>query len=85
VEDAVREMILGLIELYPNLSNDTFVLAHQLNIETIHKHNVYAERAGTLGELRQEIANSSYVTPHTTQDSWLRARLDLVEKGAGYK
>ena len=85
VEDAVREMILGLIELYPNLSGDTFVLAHQLNIETIHKHNVYAERAGTLGELRQEIANSSYVTPHTTQDSWLRARLGLAEKGVVYK
>jgi GTP cyclohydrolase-4 len=85
VEDAVREMILGLIELYPNLSHDTFVLARQLNIETIHKHDVYAERAGTLGELRQEIAHSSYVTPHTTLDSWLRVQLGLVEKGARYK
>jgi MptA/FolE2 family GTP cyclohydrolase len=75
VEDAVREMILGVIELYPHLADDTFVLARQLNMETIHKHDVYAERAGTLDELRHEITNSSYVTPHTTLDSWLRARL----------
>lgn len=75
VEDAVREMIFGLIELYPNLTDDTFVLARQLNMETIHKHDVYAERAGTLGELRHEIANGSYVTPHTTLDSWLRTQL----------
>ena len=75
-EDAVREIIFGLIELYPNLTDDTFVLARQQNIETIHKHDVYAERSGTLGELRHEINTSSYVTPHTTLDSWLRARLD---------
>jgi GTP cyclohydrolase-4 len=75
-EDAVREIIFGLIELYPYLSDDTFVLARQQNIETIHKHDVYAERSGTLGELRHEINTSSYVTPHTTLDSWLRARLD---------
>jgi MptA/FolE2 family GTP cyclohydrolase len=81
VEDAVREIILGLIELYPNLLDDTFVLARQLNNETIHKHDVYAERAGTLGELRQEITQSSYISPHTTLDAWLRAQLRLVEKG----
>jgi GTP cyclohydrolase-4 len=81
VEDAVREIILGLIELYPNLPDDTFVLARQLNYETIHKHDVYAERAGSLGELRQEISQSSYISPHTTLDAWLRAQLRLVEKG----
>ncbi|MCQ3972731.1 MAG: GTP cyclohydrolase I FolE2, partial [Anaerolineae bacterium] len=78
VEDAVREMILGLIELYPNLPDDTFVLARQLNIETIHKHDVYAERTGVLAELRHELANNSHVTPHTTLDLWLRAQLGLA-------
>jgi GTP cyclohydrolase-4 len=76
VEDAVREMIFGLIELYPTLADETFVLARQLNIETIHKHDIYAERVGTLGELRQEIDQSSYVTPHTTLDAWLRHQLN---------
>ncbi len=78
VEDAVREMILGLIELYPNLPDDAFVLARQLNIETIHKHDVYAERTGVLAELRHELANHSHVTPHTTLDLWLRAQLGLA-------
>jgi GTP cyclohydrolase-4 len=76
VEDAVREMIFGLIESYPQLSDDTFVLARQRNMETIHKHDVYAERVGTLGELRREINNNSYVTPHTTLDSWLQLQLN---------
>ncbi len=76
VEDAVREMILGLIELYPDLPDDTFVLARQTNMESIHKHDVYAERSGTLGELRRELAGPDYVTPHTTLDAWLRARLE---------
>ena len=75
VEDAVREMIYGLIESFPDLPGDTFVQARQVNMETIHKHDVYAERVGTLAELRQEISGGDYVTPHTTLDHWLRDRL----------
>lgn len=75
VEDAAREMIFGLIEAYPHLPGDTFVQVRQVNMETIHKHDVYAERVGTLAELRQEINNGRYVTPHTTLDHWLRYRL----------
>ncbi len=78
VEDAVREIISGLIELYPDLPDDTFVLARQRNMETIHKHDVYAERAGTLGELRHELYSRSYVTPHTTLDSWVQTQLDYL-------
>jgi GTP cyclohydrolase-4 len=81
VEDAVREIILGLIELYPTLPDDTFVLARQLNLETVHKHDVYAERTGTLGELRHELTNGGYITPHPTLDSWLRERLNLAGEG----
>jgi GTP cyclohydrolase-4 len=75
VEDAVREMIYGLLELYPHLPDESFVHARQLNLETIHKHDVYAERAGCVGELRHEIEGQAYITPHTTLDAWLRARL----------
>jgi GTP cyclohydrolase-4 len=77
VEDAVREMLYNLIESYPDLPDDTFVQARQVNMETIHKHDVYAERVGPLAELRQEINGSDYVTPHTTLDYWLRNRLKL--------
>ena len=76
VEDAVREMLYGVVERYPDLPDDTFVLARQLNMETIHKHDVYAERSGTLGELRRELRNNDYVTPHTTLDTWLREKLN---------
>jgi GTP cyclohydrolase IV len=76
VEDAVREMLYGLLELFPDLPEDAFVLSRQVNQETIHKHDVYAERSGTVGELRREIVDGDYVSPHTTLDSWLRARLN---------
>lgn len=82
VEDSVREIILGLIELYPGLPDDAFVLARQVNLETVHKHDVYAERTGTLGELRHELAHSGHSTPHSTLDSWLQGRLWLIEKEA---
>ena len=75
IEDAVRDMILGLIEWYPDLADDTFVLARQRNAETIHNYDVYAERSGTLAELRHEIGTNSYVTPHLLLDTWLREQL----------
>lgn len=77
VEDAVREMLYGLLDMYPDLPDDTFVQARQVNMETIHKHDVYAERSGTVGEIRQEMEGSGYVTPHTTLDHWLQRRLDV--------
>jgi GTP cyclohydrolase FolE2 len=75
VEDAVREMIYGLLEQFPGLPDAAFVLARQVNEETIHKHDVYAERSGTVGEFRRELDLGGYVSPHTTLDSWLRGRL----------
>ena len=52
VEDCVREMVRGVIERFPTLDDRTFVSARQVNLETIHQHNVVAERFGTLGEIR---------------------------------
>ena len=80
VEDAVREMLYGVVEQYPELPDDAFVLARQLNMETIHKHDVYAERAGTLGELRQELAGARELLPHTTLDAWIYRRLGVRDK-----
>jgi GTP cyclohydrolase IV len=44
VEDSVREMVRGVLERYPRLPDDAFVWAHQANYETIHTHDVEAER-----------------------------------------
>ena len=67
VEDCVREAIRGTIERFGDLGDDVFVSARQENFETIHQHNVVAERFGLLAELRNDVA------PHTTMREWLSA------------
>src|SRR5213078_2460511 len=57
VEDCVREMIRGVVDAFPDLDDRAFVSARQVNLETIHQHNVIAERFGTLGEVRGELAS----------------------------
>jgi GTP cyclohydrolase IV len=71
VEDCVREMISGVVERLPQLPDDTFVSARQENLETIHQHNVQAERHGTLGELRAELHSGAHSPRHTTLREWL--------------
>jgi GTP cyclohydrolase I/GTP cyclohydrolase-4 len=71
VEDCVREMIRGVVEQFPALENEAFVSARQENLETIHQHNVVAERFGTLGEIRQEIAGGDPSAVHTSRRAWL--------------
>jgi GTP cyclohydrolase IV len=73
VEDCVREMVRMAIERYGHLEDDAFVSARQENLETIHKHNVVAERHGLLGELRHEIDTGAHVGHHKTRREWLEA------------
>jgi GTP cyclohydrolase IV len=73
VEDCVREMIRAVVEGYPDLPAEAFVMARQENLETIHRHNVVAERYGTLGDLRQELASGEHAERHTTMREWLEA------------
>src|ERR687886_351203 len=55
VEDSVRAALKGVLERYPDLGDGDFVFSRQVNYETIHVHDVVAERYGTLGELRGEL------------------------------
>jgi GTP cyclohydrolase I/GTP cyclohydrolase-4 len=71
VEDCVREMLHGVLVALPDLPDDTFVSARQENLETIHQHNVAAERTGTLGELRAELDSGVPTPRHTTLSDWL--------------
>jgi GTP cyclohydrolase-4 len=73
VEDCVREMIAGLLEQFPTLQDDAFVLARQVNLETIHQHNVVAERTGTIREIRQELRTGDTAAIHTGLEAWLAA------------
>ena len=56
VEDSVRLMIAGAFEHYDDLSDGCFLLARQVNHETIHNHDVLAERHGKVAELRADLA-----------------------------
>jgi len=73
VEDSVREMVAGVIARFPDLPDDAFVSAHQENYETIHTHDVEAERHGLLGEMRAEVAGGAHAHRHITLAEWLGA------------
>jgi GTP cyclohydrolase IV len=71
VEDCVREMVAGVIDRFPSLDDATFVSARQVNLETIHQHNVVAERFGTMGEIRAELQGGEPAPVHTSLQAWL--------------
>jgi GTP cyclohydrolase I/GTP cyclohydrolase-4 len=71
VEDCVREMIAGVVQEFPNLEGASFISARQENLETIHQHNVVAERHGLMSELRDEISSGELAERHTTMREWL--------------
>jgi GTP cyclohydrolase I/GTP cyclohydrolase-4 len=73
VEDCVREMIAGVVRDFPELDGATFVSARQENLETIHQHNVVAERHGLLSELREELRSGAETPRQTTLQEWLDA------------
>jgi GTP cyclohydrolase I/GTP cyclohydrolase-4 len=73
VEDCVREMIGGVLAELSELPDDAFVSARQENLETIHQHNVLAEREGTLAELRRDLAVGRFAGGQTSLRDWLSA------------
>jgi GTP cyclohydrolase I/GTP cyclohydrolase-4 len=74
VEDCVREMIAGVVDRLGSLGDESFVSARQENLETIHQHNVVAERFGLLGELRRELRSGDHQAHHTSMREWLDTR-----------
>ncbi len=75
VEDCVREMIKGVVDGFGDLADHAFVSARQENLETIHQHNVVAERFGLLGEVRAELDSGESSVRHTSRRAWLDATL----------
>ena len=73
VEDSVRAALSATLESYPQLADGDFLFSRQVNLETIHDHDVLAERYGTVGELRGELADGVHLTRHTDLRDWLRS------------
>jgi GTP cyclohydrolase IV len=71
VEDSVRIALKGVLDSYPVLDDADFVFSRQVNLETIHTHDVLAERFGTVGELRRELEHGGPLEHHTGLDEWL--------------
>ena len=70
----MREMVRQVVEGYPDLPGEAFVMARQENLETIHRHNVVAERYGTLDDLRDELdERRAPERRHLTMREWLEA------------
>jgi len=73
VEDSVREMIRGVVDRLPELPDDAFVHAHQANFETIHAHDVDADRWGLLYGMRRELVGERVEEDGLTPEQWLRS------------
>ncbi|MDO5862275.1 MAG: GTP cyclohydrolase, FolE2/MptA family, partial [Thermoplasmata archaeon] len=54
VEDMVRGVLERFVAKYADLPDDVVVDVKSNSEESIHKHDAYAERYATLGELRME-------------------------------
>ena len=73
VEDSVRVALSETLVDYPGLDDGDFLFSRQVNLETIHDHDVLAERAGTVGELRAELDGGDPPRRHTELRDWLAA------------
>ncbi|MCL2785952.1 MAG: GTP cyclohydrolase MptA [Methanomassiliicoccaceae archaeon] len=52
VEDVVRDVLKRIVDRYPGLHDDVRLTVRSESEESIHKHNAFAERRTTLGDLR---------------------------------
>jgi GTP cyclohydrolase I/GTP cyclohydrolase-4 len=72
VEDSVRHALKETLDRYTGLADGDFLYSQQVNLETIHRHDVVAERTGTVGELRKELDGAA-AAAHTELRDWLSA------------
>jgi GTP cyclohydrolase-4 len=74
VEDVVRGILARALDVYADFPDGTFIAASQLNYESIHKHDAFAEAFGLFGEFRRELRDATHVDVKTDVASWLGTR-----------
>jgi GTP cyclohydrolase-4 len=78
VEDVVRDMLANLIKAYARLPGDAFAWARYMSQESIHKHDAFAERSGSLSELRDELLGERPAGRSTRLEQWIDQQLEQV-------
>jgi GTP cyclohydrolase-4 len=81
VEDVVRGILARALDVYADFPDETFISSTQVNYESIHKHDAFAEAFGLFGEFRQELRDGSHVSLKTDLASWLGTRPSPVVAG----
>jgi GTP cyclohydrolase-4 len=74
VEDVVRGILARVLDVYGDFPDAAYVGATQVNYESIHKHDAFAEAFGLLGEFRRELRDAVHVDAKTDLASWLGTR-----------
>jgi GTP cyclohydrolase-4 len=74
VEDVVRGILARALDVYADFPDETFILASQVNYESIHKHDAFAEAFGTFGEFRRELRERRHIGAKTDLAAWLGTR-----------
>ncbi len=69
VEDCVREMVRMSAERFASVEG-AYLHARQRNLESIHRHDVVAERYGMITDLAEEISEGP-PAPHLPMADWL--------------
>jgi GTP cyclohydrolase-4 len=74
VEDVVRGILARALDVYADFPDGTFISSTQINYESIHKHDAFAEAFGLFGEFRQELRDGMHVATKTDLATWLGTR-----------
>ena len=74
VEDVVRGILARALDVYADFPDSTYIGASQVNYESIHKHDAFAEAFGLFGEFRRELRDGAHVDVTTDIASWLGTR-----------
>ena len=74
VEDVVRGILARALDVYADFPDTTYIGSTQVNYESIHKHDAFAEAFGLFGEFRRELRDGVHVDVKTDLASWLGTR-----------
>ncbi|HYZ16006.1 MAG TPA: GTP cyclohydrolase MptA, partial [Candidatus Acidoferrum sp.] len=74
VEDVVRGILARALDVYADFPDSTYIGATQINYESIHKHDAFAEAFGLFGEFRRELRDGVHVDAKTDLATWLGTR-----------